>query len=68
MSRDEPINEARDRRASLLRFGRSSVILIAEQSRDNIQTGIFSRLPVGSTTLTAPSPRFGLRSIFKEAP
>jgi hypothetical protein len=52
----------RDRRASLLRCGRS-VILISAQSGDSIQTGIFRRLPPGSMTETAPSPRFGLRRI-----
>jgi len=44
----------------LLRCGRSA-IFISEQSGNNIHTGIFSRLPVGSMTETAPSPRFGLR-------
>jgi hypothetical protein len=30
---------------------------------NSIQTGIFSRFPVGSVTETAPSPRLGLRRI-----
>src|SRR5260370_5262243 len=41
--------DARERRASLLRCGRS-VILISAQSDDSIHTGIFRRLPVGSMT------------------
>ena len=43
-------------------------ILISAQSGDSIQTGIFSRLPAGSMTQTAPSPRFGLRRICRVAP
>ena len=54
-------NDVRDRGASLLRRGRS-VIFVSTHSGNSIQTGIFSRLPVGSITETAPSPRFGLRT------
>ncbi len=55
-------NDARERRASLLRCGRSAM-LIAAHSGNSIHTGIFSRLPAGSMTETALSPRFGLRTI-----
>jgi len=61
------INEVRDRRALLLKCGRS-VILISAQSGNSIQTGIFSRFPAGSMTETAPSPRFGLRRICRATP
>ena len=54
------INEARDRRACLLRCGRCEIVISAH-SGNSIQMGIFSRLPAGSMTQTAPSPRFGLR-------
>ena len=43
-------------------------IMISAHSRDSIQTGIFSRRPLGSMTQTAPSPRFGLRRICRVAP
>ena len=43
-------------------------ILISAHSGNSIQTGIFSRLPAGSMTQTAPSPRFGLRRIWRVAP
>ena len=36
-----------------------SVILTSAQSDDSIQTGILRRLPLGSMTVTAPSPRLG---------
>ena len=51
----------------LLSCGRSA-IWISAQSRDSIQAGIFSRLPVGSMTQTAASPRFGLRRICRVTP
>jgi hypothetical protein len=54
-------------RASLPRCGRRE-ILIPAHSGNSIQTGIFSRLPAGSMTQTAPSPRFGLRRIWRVAP
>jgi hypothetical protein len=52
----------RDRRASLLKRG-LSVIFISAHSGNSIHTGIFSRRPVGSMIETAPSPRFGFRTI-----
>jgi hypothetical protein len=58
----EDINEVRLRRASLPRCARSTILVSAE-SGDSIHSGIFSRFPVGSMTETAPSPRFGLRTI-----
>ena len=61
------VDEARDRRASLPRCGRRE-ILISAHSGNSIQTGIFSRLPAGSITQTAPSPRFSLRRIWRVAP
>ena len=57
-------NEVRDRRASLLKRGRS-VIFISAHSGNSIHTGIFSRRPVGSMIETAPSPRFGLSDDLK---
>jgi len=55
-------NEVRERSASLLKRGRS-VIFISAHSGNSIHTGIFSRRPVGSMIETAPSPRFGFRTI-----
>jgi hypothetical protein len=51
-----------DRRASLLRNARSMSFILL-RSGDSIHTGIFNRFPAWSMTDTAPSPRFGLRSI-----
>jgi hypothetical protein len=55
-------NEVRNRRASLPKRGRSE-IFISAHSGNSIHTGIFSRRPVDSMIETAPSPRFGLRTI-----
>jgi transposase len=42
--------------------------LAVAHSGNSIQTGIFSRLPAGSMTQTAPSSRFGLRRTRRRAP
>jgi hypothetical protein len=39
------------------------VIFISAHSGNSIHTGIFNRRPVESMIDTAPSPRFGLRTI-----
>ena len=51
-------SDARLRRPSLPRCGLSSISMSA-QSDDNIQTGIFKRLPRGSMIVTAPSLSLG---------
>jgi hypothetical protein len=43
-------------------------IVISAHSGSSIQMGIFSRLPAGSMTQTAPSPRSGLRRIRRVTP
>ena len=48
-------NEVRDRRASLLKRGRSE-IFISAHSGNSIHTGEFRRAAVGSMIETAPSP------------
>jgi hypothetical protein len=55
-------NTVSDSRDSLLKRGRSA-IFISAHSGNIIHTGIFSRRPVGSMIETAPSPRFGFRTI-----
>lgn len=54
-------NDASERRASLLRCACFPISISAE-SGNTIHIGIFRRLPAGSTTETAPSPCFGLRT------
>ena len=49
------------------RRGRCEIVISAH-SGNSIQMGIFSRLPAGSMTQTAPSPRFGLRRIRRVTP
>ena len=44
-----------------------SEIMVLAHSGSSIQIGIFSRLPPGSKTQTAPSPRAGLRRICRVA-
>lgn len=51
-------NDARFRRASLFKCGFSWMSTSA-QADDSIQTGIFSRPPLESMTVTAPSPVLG---------
>ena len=47
---------------------RLSSISTSAQADDSIQTGIFSRLPLGPMTVTAPSPVLGRQMTRKVLP